>query len=292
MNQYKKILIIICFVNILILGFTYKINAKENYTESEQIVNINITTDAESYSANGKMSITVSLDNYNDQFTGDITTMIIELVYDSDVIKPKIETVKKIAKKTGSMGLSHIDVNKNGNVKYQYVDVEEHLKKGSTDLFSLVFDVKENIDTLERIKDVLKAGKIVIQDGSVTPSVRYISNVEYVMNLSAGVIAGDDAVGLREYNSDGDLLSDDEQITIQQNALNEKETYESDSISSIEDITESVSDNKSENQEKVNLLADKNSKNKIVSITTFVIAVMVAVVIAVVCVLIYKRKGW
>lgn len=77
-----------------------------------------------------------------------------------------------------------------------------------------------------------------------------------------------------------------------QNALNEKETYESDSISSIEDITESVSDNKSENQEKVNLLADKNSKNKIVSITTFVIAVMVAVVIAVVCVLIYKRKGW
>ena len=292
MNQYKKILIIICLVNILILGFTYKINAKENYTESEQIVNINITTDAESYSANGKMSITVSLDNYNDQFTGDITTMIIELVYDSDVIKPKIETVKKIAKKTGSMGLSHIDVNKNGNVKYQYVDVEEHLKKGSTDLFSLVFDVKENIDTLERIKDVLKAGKIVIQDGSVTPSVRYISNVEYVMNLSAGVIAGDDAVGLREYNSDGDLLSDDEQITIQQNALNEKETYESDSISSIEDITESVSDNKSENQEKVNLLADKNSKNKIVSITTFVIAVMVAVVIAVVCVLIYKRKGW
>lgn len=279
-------------MNILILGFTYKINAKENYTESEQIVNINITTDAESYSANGKMSITVSLDNYNDQFTGDITTMIIELVYDSDVIKPKIETVKKIAKKTGSMGLSHIDVNKNGNVKYQYVDVEEHLKKGSTDLFSLVFDVKENIDTLERIKDVLKAGKIVIQDGSVTPSVRYISNVEYVMNLSAGVIAGDDAVGLREYNSDGDLLSDDEQITIQQNALNEKETYESDSISSIEDITESVSDNKSENQEKVNLLADKNSKNKIVSITTFVIAVMVAVVIAVVCVLIYKRKGW
>lgn len=292
MNQYKKIIIIICFVNILILGFTDKINAKENYTESEQIVNINITTDAESYSANGKMSITVSLDNYNDQFTGDITTMIIELVYDSDVIKPKIETVKKIAKKTGSMGLSHIDVNKNGNVKYQYVDVEEHLKKGSTDLFSLVFDVKENIDTLERIKDVLKAGKIVIQDGSVTPSVRYISNVEYVMNLSAGVIAGDDAVGLREYNSDGDLLSDDEQITIQQNALNEKETYESDSISSIEDITESVSDNKSENQEKVNLLADKNSKNKIVSITTFVIAVMVAVVIAVVCVLIYKRKGW
>ena len=238
------------------------------------------------------MSITVSLDNYNDQFTGDITTMIIELVYDSDVVKPEIETVKKIAKKTGSMGFSHIDVNKNGNVKYQYVDVEEHLKKGSTDLFSLVFDVKENIDTLERIKDVLKAGKIVIQDGSVTPSVRYISNVEYVMNLSAGVIAGDDAVGLREYNSDGDLLSDDEQITIQQNALNEKETYESDSISSIEDITESVSDNKSENQEKVNLLADKNSKNKIVSITTFVIAVMVAVVIAVVCVLIYKRKGW
>ena len=106
------------------------------------------------------------------------------------------------------------------------------------------------------------------------------------------MIASDDAVGLREYNSDGDLLSDDEQITIQQNALNEKETYESDSISSIEDITESVSDNKSENQEKVNLLAHKNSKNKIVLITTFVIAVMVAVVIAVVCVLIYKRKGW
>ena len=145
---------------------------------------------------------------------------------------------------------------------------------------------------MERIKDVIKTGKIVIQDGSVTPSVRYISNVEYFTDLSAGVIASDDAVGLREYNSDGDLLSDDEQITIQQNALNEKETYESDSISSIEDITESVSDNKSENQEKVNLLADKNSKNKIVSITTFVIAVMVAVVIAVVCVLIYKRKGW
>lgn len=292
MNQYKKIIIIICFVNILILGFTDKINAKENYTESEQIVNINITTDAESYSDNEKMSITVSLDNYNDQFTGDITTMIIELVYDSDVVKPEIETVKKIAKKTGSMGFSHIDVNKNGNVKYQYVDVEEHLKKGSTDLFSLVFDVKESIDTLERIKGVIKTGKIVIQDGSVTPSVRYISNVEYFTDLSAGVIASDDAVGLREYNSDGDLLSDDEQITIQQNALNEKETYESDSISSIEDITESVSDNKSENQEKVNLLADKNSKNKIVSITTFVIAVMVAVVIAVVCVLIYKRKGW
>ena len=99
MNQYKKIIIIICFVNILILGFTDKINAKENYTESEQIVNINITTDAESYSDNEKMSITVSLDNYNDQFTGDITTMIIELVYDSDVIKPKIETVKKLQRK-------------------------------------------------------------------------------------------------------------------------------------------------------------------------------------------------
>ena len=66
------------------------------------------------------------------------------------------------------MGFSHIDVNKNGNVKYQYVDVEEHLKKGSTYLFSLVFDVKENIDTLERIKDVLKEVKLLFRMAQLT----------------------------------------------------------------------------------------------------------------------------
>ena len=71
---------------MIINNNTDKAYAENNYNESEQVVNVGITTDKSLYSANDDMSVTVTLTNYDNQFYGDITTMIVQLDYDESVI--------------------------------------------------------------------------------------------------------------------------------------------------------------------------------------------------------------
>ena len=218
-----------------------KAYAENNYNESEQVVNVGITTDKSLYSANDDMSVTVTLTNYDNQFYGDITTMIVQLDYDESVITPYADTVKNVADKNSSMGFSHVDVSKSGSITYQYIDVGEALHKNSPVLFSLKFKVNDSIASSDLIKGLIKAARIVMQDGSKQESVRYATSVDYIVDKSADSVANDDTIGLKEYDSLGELLSDDEQKDIQKNAVESKQAEEKN--------TQKVANNKSNNND-------------------------------------------
>lgn len=289
----KQLIMVICFINLLVVGFNNNVYAKDNYIESDQMVDISITTDKNSYSNNDNMSVTVSLNNYNNQFAGNITTMIIELDYDSDILKPDIESIKNIAEKSGSMAFSHIDVSEDKSITYQYIDVEEPLNKESTALFSLVFKVNSDINTFEEIQNIIKTGRIVIQDGSNAESVRYATNVQYNADKSAKEIAGDDTVGLKEYSSTGDLLSEDEQKNIQKEAIEEKQEEEKKAQKlNNKSNNNSNKGNKNEGSQDSESITDNSSlyNGKKSNILQDVMIVIVVLILVVICCLLYKKK--
>lgn len=283
-----------------------KAYAENNYNESEQVVNVGITTDKSLYSANDDMSVTVTLTNYDNQFYGDITTMIVQLDYDESVITPYADTVKNVADKNSSMGFSHVDVSKSGSITYQYIDVGEALHKNSPVLFSLKFKVNDSIASSDLIKGLIKAARIVMQDGSKQESVRYATSVDYIVDKSADSVANDDTIGLKEYDSLGELLSDDEQKDIQKNAVESKQAEEknaqkvANNKSNNNDTKNNADISESNNSDSTdinnnNVFEIASSNDNVNSSSSFILPVVIAVIVVIVagslCYLCYKKKN-
>lgn len=307
MMLLKRLMIAILVVCLIIINNnTDKLYAENNYIESEQVVDVGINTDKNSYSVNDDMSVVVTLTNYDNRFDGDITTMIVQLDYDASVITPYADTVKNVADKNSSMGFSHVDVSKSGSITYQYIDVGEALHKNSPVLFSLKFKVNDSIASSDLIKGLIKAARIVIQDGSKQESVRYATSVDYIVDKSADSVANDDTIGLKEYDSSGELLSDDEQKDIQKNAVESKQAEENN--------TREVANNKSNNNDTKNNadISESNnsdstdinnnnvfeivsSNDNVNSSSSFILPIVIAVIVVIVagslCYLCYKKKN-
>lgn len=201
---------------LLVILVSFNISPVMSFAANDK-VELSVVTDKSEYASGDVVSTEVKITNYNDTFSGTITTMVIELTYDESILEVDISSMKKIADDNGGMGFDHIAA-KDGKVTYQYLNVSEPLKKGSEDIFSLKFNVKGDISSQDNLKNALKISNAVIQNGTKATSEKYEVNISYTVNENVNKVADDNSIGEKVYNESGDLLADDEQQQIKENA--------------------------------------------------------------------------
>lgn len=281
---------------LLIILVSFNLSPIMSYAADDKI-ELSVVTDKSGYTSRDVVDADIKITNYNDSFSGTITTMVIELTYDENLLEVDMSSMKKIADDNGGMGFDHIAA-KDGKITYQYLNVSDPLKKGSDDLFSLKFKVKGSIDNPEELKNALKVSNAVIQNGQKATSERYDVNISYSVNNTVSNITDNDSVGEKVYNEAGDLLTEDEQKQIKENASvsesskndnNSESSNKGDSVkkseSSVNEKTGSDSSasgsisaggNKGEN----NSSDVKNNKTKKVNAAAIVVVVIIVVAIA------------
>ena len=201
----------------------------------ENKINLSVVTDKSEYTSGDVVDVDIRITNYDETFSGTVTTMIIELSYDYDVLDIDMSSIKKIADNNGGMGFDHVSVN-DGKVVYQYINVSDPLKKGSEDIFSLSFKVKNSINNSEQLRSALNVSNAVLQNGQKAISERYNVDISYSVNDTVKNIVNDDSIGKKVYNESGNLLTEEVENQTKQNVNDNNVT----------------SDNKSANNESVN----------------------------------------
>lgn len=281
---------------LLIILVSFNLSPIMSYAADDKI-ELNVVTDKSGYTSGDVVDADIKITNYNDTFSGTITTMVIELTYDENLLEVDMSSMKKIADDNGGMGFDHIAA-KDGKITYQYLNVSDPLKKGSDDLFSLKFKVKGSIDNSENLKNALKVSNAVIQNGQKATSERYDVNISYSVNNTVSNITDNDSVGEKVYNEAGDLLTEDEQKQIKENASasenskNDNNSESSNKGGSVKESESSVNEktgsgtsasgsisaggNKGEN----NSSDVKNNKTKKVNAAAIVAVVIIVVAIA------------
>lgn len=189
--------------------------------ESDEEIKAELYVDKSSYKAGEKVNACFSVTNYNDSFTGNITTMIIELGFDDKVLTANKSSFKKLADDNGGMGFSHISLDYNNIITYQYVNVSEPLKKESSEIFAVSFETNSDIDSIE---DVLNVSEIIVQDGTMEESVRFPVTASMYVDKKAQDIANDNKRGQQVYDSQGELI--DSEKNSQNNNNKTKENNE------------------------------------------------------------------
>lgn len=189
--------------------------------ESDEEIKAELYVDKSSYKAGEKVNACFSVTNYNDSFTGNITTMIIELGFDDKVLTANKSSFKKLADDNGGMGFSHISLDYNNIITYQYVNVGEPLKKGSSEIFAVSFETDSDIDSIE---DVLNISEIIVQDGTMEESVRFPVTASMYVDKKVQDIANDNKRGQQVYDSQGELI--DSEKNSQNNNNKAKENNE------------------------------------------------------------------
>ena len=129
------------YIKKIVLGLLVVILASFNISPlmsfaADDKVELSVVTDRSEYASGDVISTDIKITNYNDTFSGTVTTMVIELTYDENLLEVDMASMKKIADDNGGMGFDHIAA-KDGKVTYQYLNVSDPLKKGSEDIFSL-----------------------------------------------------------------------------------------------------------------------------------------------------------
>lgn len=210
------------YIKKIVLGLLAVILASFNIAPlmsfaADDKVELSVVTDRSEYASGDVISTDIKITNYNDTFSGTVTTMVIELTYDENLLEVDMASMKKIADDNGGMGFDHIAA-KDGKVTYQYLNVSDPLKKGSEDIFSLKFNVKDNINGSENLKNAIKVSNAVIQNGQKAKSEKYDVNISYSVNTTVNNITDDDSIGEKVYNESGDLLTEDEQKQIKESA--------------------------------------------------------------------------
>lgn len=210
------------YIKKIVLGLLVVILASFNIAPlmsfaADDKVELSVVTDRSEYASGDVISTDIKITNYNDTFSGTVTTMVIELTYDENLLEVDMASMKKIADDNGGMGFDHIAA-KDGKVTYQYLNVSDPLKKGSEDIFSLKFNVKDNINGSENLKNAIKVSNAVIQNGQKAKSEKYDVNISYSVNTTVNNITDDDSIGEKVYNESGDLLTEDEQKQIKESA--------------------------------------------------------------------------
>ena len=286
------------YIKKIVLGLLVVILASFNISPlmsfaADDKVELSVVTDRSEYASGDVISTDIKITNYNDTFSGTITTMVIELTYDENLLEVDMASMKKIADDNGGMGFDHIAA-KDGKVTYQYLNVSDPLKKGSEDIFSLKFNVKGNINGSENLKNAIKVSNAVIQNGQKAKSEKYDVNISYSVNTTVNNITDDDSIGEKVYNESGDLLTEDEQKQIKesasanngsQNNVDNKgdsdKTEESsvngktDSDTSVNASVSTSGDNKGNNSSDV-----KNNKTKKVNVVAIAVVVIIVSAIA------------
>ena len=286
------------YIKKIVLGLLVVILASFNIAPlmsfaADDKVELSVVTDRSEYASGDVISTDIKITNYNDTFSGTVTTMVIELTYDENLLEVDMASMKKIADDNGGMGFDHIAA-KDGKVTYQYLNVSDPLKKGSEDIFSLKFNVKGNINGSENLRNAIKVSNAVIQNGQKAKSEKYDVNISYSVNTTVNNITDNDSIGEKVYNESGNLLTEDEQKQIKEstsanngsqnnvdNKGNSDKTEESsvngktDSDTSVNASVSTSGDNKGNNSSDV-----KNNKTKKVNVVAIAVVVIIVAAIA------------
>ena len=299
MNRLEKHIRKVVLGLLLIILVSFNLSPIMSYAADDKI-ELSVVTDKSGYTSGDVVDADIKITNYNDSFSGTITTMVIELTYDENLLEVDMSSMKKIADDNGGMGFDHIAA-KDGKITYQYLNVSDPLKKGSDDLFSLKFKVKGSIDNPEELKNALKVSNAVIQNGQKAKSEKYDVNISYSVNTTVNNITDDDSIGEKVYNESGDLLTEDEQKQIKEsasanngsqnnvdnkgdsdkteessvNGKTDSDTSVNASVSSKDGSVSTSGDNKGNNSSDV-----KNNKTKKVNVVAIAVVVIIVAAIA------------
>ncbi len=220
----------------------------------ENKINLSVVTDKSEYTSGDVVDVDIRITNYDETFSGTVTTMIIELSYDDDVLDIDMSSIKKIADDNGGMGFDHVSVN-DRKVVYQYINVSDPLKKGSEDIFSLSFKVKNSINNSEQLRSVLNVSNAVLQNGQKAISERYKVDISYSVNDTVKTIVNDDSIGEKVYNESGDLLTEEVENQTKQNVNDNNVTSDNKSA-------DNVSVNKDNAQDAATYSSQSNDSNE------------------------------
>lgn len=228
MNRLQRYLRRAAIGLLLVIIVSINITPMISYADENKI-NLSVVTDKSEYTSGDVVDVDIRITNYDETFSGTVTTMIIELSYDDDVLDIDMSSIKKIADDNGGMGFDHVSVN-DGNVVYQYINVSDPLKKGSEDIFSLSFKVKNGINNSEQLRSVLNVSNAVLQNGQKAISERYKVDISYSVNDTVKTIVNDDSIGEKVYNESGDLLTDEVENQTKQNVNDNNVTSDNKSV--------------------------------------------------------------
>ena len=272
---------------LLVIIVSINITPIISYADENKI-NLSVVTDKSEYTSGDVVNVDIRITNYNETFSGTVTTMIIELSYDNDVLDIDMSSIKKIADDNGGMGFDHVSVN-DGKVVYQYINVSDPLKKGSEDIFSLGFKVKNSIDNSEQLRSALNVSNAVLQNGQKAISERYKVDISYSVNDTVKNIVNDDSIGEKVYNESGDLLTEDVENQTKQNVNDNNVTSDNKSV-------DNVSVNKDNAQDAATYSlqsSDTNESNNEAKQGNVLLIAIIGITVIVVCiayVLIRTRK--
>lgn len=287
MNRLQRYLRRAAISLLLVIIVSINITPMISYADENKI-NLSVVTDKSEYTSGDVVDVDIRITNYNETFSGTVTTMIIELSYDDDVLDIDMSSIKKIADDNGGMGFDHVSVN-DGKVVYQYINVSDPLKKGSEDIFSLSFKVKNSINNSEQLRSVLNVSNAVLQNGQKAISEKYKVDISYSVNDTVKTIVNDDSIGEKVYNESGDLLTEEVENQTKQNVNDNNVTSDNKSA-------DNVSVNKDNAQDAATYSSQSNdsneSNNEAKQGNVLLIAVIgiIAIIVCIAYVLIRTRK--
>lgn len=272
---------------LLVIIVSINITPIISYADENKI-NLSVVTDKSEYTSGDVVNVDIRITNYNETFSGTVTTMIIELSYDNDVLDIDMSSIKKIADDNGGMGFDHVSVN-DGKVVYQYINVSDSLKKGSEDIFSLGFKVKNSIDNSEQLRSALNVSNAVLQNGQKAISERYKVDISYSVNDTVKNIVNDDSIGEKVYNESGDLLTEDVENQTKQNVNDNNVTSDNKSVDNVSVNKDNAQDAATYSQQS----SDTNESNNEAKQGNVLLIAIIGITVIVVCiayVLIRTRK--
>ena len=231
MNRLQRYLRRAAISLLLVIIVSINITPMISYADENKI-NLSVVTDKSEYTSGDVVNVDIRITNYNETFSGTVTTMIIELSYDDDVLDIDMSSIKKIADDNGGMGFDHVSVN-DGKVVYQYINVSDPLKKGSEDIFSLSFKVMNSINNSEQLRSALNVSNAVLQNGQKAISERYKVDISYSVNDTVKNIVNDDSIGEKIYNESGDLLTEEVENQTKQNVNDNNVTSDNKSADNV-----------------------------------------------------------
>jgi hypothetical protein len=256
---------------------------------ADNTIELVVETDKSSYEADSQVDMCVNLTRYGEDFDGNITTMIVEVTYDSSKLVLDKSSVKKIADDNGGMGFSHVSI-ADGVLTYQYLNVEEPLKKGDNTLFSCVFKSTEKINDVD---SVLTISRAIVQDGQQEESVRFSVSTSVKSGKTAEQVVSDKNTGSYLYDEQGEYIYQEQQTEASKEKQDEK-TSENSVKSEVEETSKTgsaVDRNSSEEIQKQNLENDTSQSATVKQKNNAVKVIVIIIVIFVVC-LIVVRKAW
>lgn len=263
---------------LLVIIVSINITPMISYADENKI-NLSVVTDKSEYTSGDVVDVDIRITNYNETFSGTVTTMIIELSYDDDVLDIDMSSIKKIADDNGGMGFDHVSVN-DGKVVYQYINVSDPLKKGSEDIFSLSFKVKNSIDNSEQLRSALNVSNAVLQNGQKAISERYKVDISYSVNDTVKNIVNDDSIGEKVYNESGDLLTEDVENQTKPDVNDNNVTSDNKSVDNVSVNKDNAQDAATYSQQS----SDTNESNNEAKQGNVLLIAIIGITVIVVCI--------